>query len=90
MIRAIRAWHPGKLLILWAWGAGLAAFLLVDFQRGDAAEALLRHLVDLCAGGAVLLALSALTWIWLGGRERGAESRSRPRAGPAAGGAEDA
>jgi len=67
----IRKWHKGKIVILWAWGAVIVLLLL---------EALRKHRDFLTQyvflGFAVLalllvvpLALSVVTWKWLGAKE---------------------
>ena len=67
----VQAWHCGKLIILWTWGGlliGLAYFFLVDLELDDN--------TDLTVGFAAVAALliipvilSAITWVWLGGKE---------------------
>lgn len=64
---AIRSWHGGKIILLWAWG--IAACLLI-------VQVIVRtaHFVPgfLLLGGllAILIALSAVTWKWLSGKEQ--------------------
>jgi len=66
---AIRKWHPGKLIILWAWGGMAAALALTGFLSSPVKEAPLQHLAELAFVLLSLLALSGVTWHWLGGRE---------------------
>jgi len=66
---AIRKWHPGKLVILWVWGCIVSGLLLTDFLSRPAASAPLRELLELAVSLVVLVALSAVTWRWLGGKD---------------------
>ena len=66
---AIRKWHPGKLIILWTWGGVFVALLLTDFLTRPVGSGPLAHLFEFVIVLIVLLALSAVTWRWLGGRE---------------------
>lgn len=71
----IRRWHYGKLVILWSWGGALTAlayFLVVGLEPEDGAKLALGFAAIVLLG-AIPLALSAVTWIWLGGREKGAQ-----------------
>ena len=65
----IQRWHWGKIVILWAWGGLAVALLLTTFlsQRADANPAV----SSLCFFGSILIlgALTAVTWLWLGGKE---------------------
>ena len=66
---AIRNWHPGKLIMLWVWG-GLAGGLMVTaFMRGPIDSAPVSRLLELVMTLVILVALSAVTWHWLGGKE---------------------
>lgn len=67
---SIRRWHWGKLVILWAWGGVPAALLLTRFLAYEVQVAPLVSLLALGGSVAILLALSVVTWQWLGGRER--------------------
>jgi hypothetical protein len=64
---AITHWHWGKLVLLWAWGVVLSLVLIqiivrtTNFIPGFA-------LIGTLLG--VLLALSVITWKWLGGKEQ--------------------
>jgi hypothetical protein len=72
---SIRKWHKGKLIILWAWGVASAALALTDFMMRPVQSAPVAHLVEILIVLLTLLALSAVTWHWLGDREP-VESRS--------------
>ncbi len=65
----ITKWHVGKLVILWSWGALIAALSLTIFLSSPVTASPLAHLVALSVALLTLLVLSSLTWIWLGGRE---------------------
>lgn len=67
---AIEHWHWGKLVILWAWGGTLSALLLTLFVLEPVENAPARSAVSLTLTIALLLTLSAITWRWLGGKER--------------------
>ena len=66
---AIQDWHWGKLIILWAWGGTLSALLLTFFVLEPVNDAPARSAVSLLIMIVLLLALSAITWRWLGGKE---------------------
>jgi hypothetical protein len=66
---AIHKWHPGKLIILWAWGGVLSALLLAHFESSPVQSAPFLHLFELVGSTLILIALSAVTWRWFGGRE---------------------
>lgn len=66
----IKKWHPGKLVILWSWGGTVAALALTRFVTGSVLASPASHLMALLIALAILLLLSAVTWIWLSGRER--------------------
>lgn len=63
----IQKWHPGKIGLLWAWGAGLCFVIIqvvirtANFVPGFFLLALLLL---------ILIVLSVITWKWLGGREQ--------------------
>lgn len=65
----IRRWHAGKLVILWAWGGLVAALLLTQFLGEPARSTPLLHLFELAGSLLVLIALSVVSWRWLGGKE---------------------
>jgi hypothetical protein len=65
----ISKWHVGKLVILWSWGGLVAALALTYFLSGSVFSSPAVHLLSFGIALVVLLALSALTWHWLTGRE---------------------
>ena len=78
---SIRKWHKGKLVILWAWGVASAALALTDFMMRPVQSAPVAHLIEILIVLLTLLALSAVTWHWLGDREpvesRGENSKNQ-------------
>jgi len=66
---AIRKWHPGKLIILWAWGGIAAALALTRFLMSEVQDSPTAHLIEIILVLLLLLTLSGVTWHWLGGRE---------------------
>ena len=66
---SIRKWHPGKLIILWSWGGAAIALALTDFLARPVQSAPVSHLAELLFVLLSLLALSGVTWYWLGGKE---------------------
>lgn len=66
---AIRNWHPGKLIMLWAWGGLVAGLILTDFMGRPVGSAPVSHLLEFAVTLIILVVLSALTWHWLGGKD---------------------
>lgn len=66
---AIRGWHWGKVVILWAWGGVIAGLLLADFLGTPVRSAPMAKLVEFVSSVGILVALSMVTWTWLSGRE---------------------
>lgn len=66
---SVRNWHPGKLIMLWAWGAVFAALLLTSFLSQPVQPTPSLHLFELLGCVSVLITLSVMTWRWLGGKE---------------------
>lgn len=66
---AIRTWHWGKLVILWGWGLVVAGPLFAFFLRQRGQDVSSGQATAFLASVLILLALSAVTWRWLGGRE---------------------
>jgi protein-S-isoprenylcysteine O-methyltransferase Ste14 len=66
---SIRRWHWGKIAILWAWGGTVVALLLTNFLSSPANQTPILSTVTFLGSLAILIALSAFTWIWLGGKE---------------------
>jgi len=62
---AIRKWHSGKLIILWAWGSIAVALALTGFLSSPVKDAPAQHLVEFIFALLALFALSAITWHWL-------------------------
>ena len=65
----ISKWHFGKLIILWSWGALIAALALTAYFVSPVAASPRLHLVELLVAIILLAALSGITWRWLSGRE---------------------
>jgi hypothetical protein len=63
-------WHPGKLIILWSWGGLVAALGMTHFLSGSVSASPGLHLASFFIALVILLALSAVTWHWLSGREK--------------------
>lgn len=68
-VKLIRKWHYGKLVILWAWGAVGVDVLLLLAGRAEAASAM--AFWERLSIVPILLGLSIVTWLWLGGKEQG-------------------
>jgi hypothetical protein len=66
---SISKWHSGKLIILWSWGGLFAALALTQFLGSKVESSPMAHLLELLVALLILLALSVVTWKWLGGRE---------------------
>jgi len=80
----IAKWHPGKLIILWSWGALFAALALTSFLATRATESSkISHTVTLLAALFILISLSAITWRWLSGRESNPVQPGEPPDEPA-------
>lgn len=66
---SIRAWHWGKIVILWAWGGVLVALLLTNFLSSPATQAPGLSTATFLGSVLALVALTVITWIWLGGKD---------------------
>ena len=66
---SIRHWHWGKIVILWAWGGMLVALLLTNFLSSPADQSPALSTVTFVGSLVVLIALTAVTWAWLSGKE---------------------
>lgn len=77
---AVEQWHWGKLVILWAWGGTFAALLLTLFVLEPVQQAPTRSALSLVLTVALLLALTGITWRWLGGKERRPHSHNSNKA----------
>jgi hypothetical protein len=65
----IKRWHWGKLVILWAWGGiALAVLWGVFLQLTPRLQPVVTTAVFL-AMAVLLVTLSVLTWLWLGGKD---------------------
>ena len=56
-------------MILWAWGGVAAALAMTDFMTRSVQSAPVLHLFELSFVLVTLVALSVLTWYWLGAKE---------------------
>jgi hypothetical protein len=65
-ILAVRRWHVGKIVMLWAWGVAVMA-LIVKFLKSIDNPILGFGLIVTCIG--IPFILSLVTWQWLGGKE---------------------
>ena len=63
---AIRKWHVGKVILLWAWGAifcGIIILTIIGTKEWSPGPALGLILVT-------TLLLSVIKWKWFGGKEQ--------------------
>ena len=79
---SIRKWHHGKLIVLWSWGGLLCAIALTDIKTARVDEWTLFRLCELLVVLALLVTLSVITWIWLGGKEESHHSSEGSKADP--------
>ena len=83
--RRIRAWHRGKLVILWAWCGVLVAVLFfpaIVYEPRESIALLVLYTSALVAFVGLPFVVSCVTWIWLGGKQETApESVPRDGAG---------
>lgn len=72
---SVQRWHWGKIAILWAWGGVLVALLLTKFlsQRAEVDPTV--SLLSFLGGVLILGALTIVTWVWLGGKEKAQETK---------------
>ena len=64
---AIKHWHMGKIVLMWAWGIALMVGLIQVISKTT------NFVPGFMLIGALLaipLTLSVITWKWLGGKER--------------------
>jgi hypothetical protein len=66
---SVRRWHWGKVVMLWAWGGIVVGLLITTFLQSPVEQSPTTSAVSFLASVAILLALSAVTWRWLGGKE---------------------
>ncbi|MFI5177337.1 MAG: hypothetical protein ACHQO8_02170 [Vicinamibacterales bacterium] len=69
---AIRHWHWGKIAILWAWGGLVVALLLTKFLSQRAEVDPTGSTLSFLGSLGILMALTVVTWWWLGGKDEGA------------------
>jgi hypothetical protein len=72
---SIKRWHWGKIVILWAWGGSLVALLLTRFLSQKAEADPVVSSLSFFGSVLVLLALTIVTWMWLGGKDEGPTDR---------------
>lgn len=65
---AIRNWHYGKLILLWAWGGILGYIALVVLLALSGESYVVGTLLVVVLVGLPLL-LSVVTWKWFGAKE---------------------
>jgi hypothetical protein len=68
---AIKQWHMGKIVLLWAWGIALCVVLINLISR---TTNFVPGFILIGIFLAILLALSVITWKWFSGRERGVQN----------------
>ena len=66
----MRRWHWGKIAILWAWGGILVALLLTNFLSSPATSSPTLSTLTFLGSVLIILALTAVTWNWLSGKDR--------------------
>jgi hypothetical protein len=66
---SIKRWHWGKIVILWAWGGLIVALLLTRFLSQKAAVDPVVSLMSFLGSILILVALTIVTWLWLGGKD---------------------
>jgi hypothetical protein len=64
---AIRKWHIGKIVLLWAWGIALCLGLIQIITK---TENFVPGFILIGALLTILVTLSVITWKWLGGKEQ--------------------
>jgi Co/Zn/Cd efflux system component len=68
----IQRWHAGKVILIGAWGIIaelLAVVLLKAYQDELRANHVFLGMVLLGIMGTIPIAISAVAWIWFGGKE---------------------
>ena len=66
---SVQRWHWGKIAILWAWGGLVVALLLTKFLSQQASVDPAGSALSFVGSLAILVALTLVTWRWLGGKE---------------------
>jgi hypothetical protein len=64
---AIRKWHVGKIVILWAWGIAACVVLIQVVLR---TKDFVPGFILIGALLAVLFSLTVITWKWFTGKEQ--------------------
>jgi hypothetical protein len=65
----IRRWHWGKIVILWSWGGLVVALLMTRFLSQEVGIDPLTSTISFLLAAAILVSLTVVTWIWLGGKD---------------------
>jgi hypothetical protein len=65
----VRKWHYGKIVILWIWGGLVAGLSLTLFMSRPVETSPVAHLIEAVLFLVTTVALSFVTWHWLGGKE---------------------
>ena len=65
----IQRWHWGKIVILWAWGCLFVVLLLTRFLSQKAAVDPVVSSMSFLGTVLILVALTIVTWLWLGGKD---------------------
>ena len=65
---AIKNWHFGKIILLWAWGIVFTLLLMIQLESSKKENYVLGSILILFVVATPLI-LSVITWRWLSGRE---------------------
>ena len=66
----IQHWHWGKIVILWTWGGLVVVLLLTKFLSQTAVVDPTASSLSFFGSILILGALTIITWLWLGGKDR--------------------
>ena len=77
MSMRIQRWHWGKIVILWAWGSLVVAMLLTSFLSQQAEADPVVSTVSFVGSVLILVALTIVTWVWLGRKDEPPADRRR-------------
>jgi len=72
---SIKRWHWGKIVILWAWGGVVVALLLTRFLSQKAEVDPVVSSMSFLGIVLILIALTIVTWLWLGGKDQAPTDR---------------
>ena len=72
---SIKSWHWGKIVILWAWGGFVVALLLTRFLSQKAEVDPVVSSLSFLGSVLILVALTIVTWLWLGGKDHAPTDR---------------